>query len=122
MGRERGGGAERHCRLVGGVDLVEPWTDWGEGHSFTYIGVGVPLLVLARNTWTVTSAGDATLLTTTARVVIRGGVFGRLLEPVVAWQSRRGGRLALARIAHLAELGEPAAHAWRPPRPFPALC
>ena len=57
-GHESGVGAERVCELVGGINLTERWTAWDEGRSFTYEGVGIPLVKLARNTWTVTPAAD----------------------------------------------------------------
>ena len=80
----RGVGAERTCDLRGGVRIKERWLAWNEGRSFTYEGVGIPLVARARNEWTVQAEGDRTLLGSRAEVVLKGGRFGRLLEPIVA--------------------------------------
>lgn len=106
-GRARGVGAERVCDLRGGLTIVETWLAWDEGRSFAYEGSGIPLVARARNTWTVEPRGEQSLLRSEAEVTLRGGFIGRLLEPLVAWQSRRLGRRALAAFAHLVEHGEP---------------
>lgn len=49
----RGVGAERTCKLVGGVTIRERWLEWEEGRTFTYEGIGVPLVAMARNRWAV---------------------------------------------------------------------
>jgi Polyketide cyclase / dehydrase and lipid transport len=121
VGRERGVGAERVCELAGGIELVERWTAWDEGRSFTYEGAGVPMLAVARNTWSVEPVGDRTLLVTEAEVIIKGGRVGRVLEPFVKVQSRRMGRRALAALKILIETGD------APDRrftrgPIPATC
>jgi hypothetical protein len=103
----RGVGAERTCELAGGITLRERWLAWDEGRSFTYEGVGLPLVARARNTWTVHAEGDQTLLTTQAVVVLKGGPAGRLLEPLLGLQFRRMGPRALAAFKYLVEHGEP---------------
>ncbi|MEZ5102738.1 MAG: SRPBCC family protein [Thermoleophilia bacterium] len=108
-GRARGVGAERVCDLRGGLTIVETWLAWEEGRSFTYEGSGIPLVARARNTWSVEPHGEQSLLRSEAEVALRGGLVGRLLEPLVAWQSRRLGRRALAAFAYLVEHGEPPA-------------
>lgn len=106
-GRDRGVGAERTCRLVGGVVIREHWLEWEEGRSFTYEGVGVPLVSSARNTWTVAPDGQRTLLRSEAQLTLRGGRLGRLLEPLVSRQAMRLGLRTLAAFEYLVEHGEP---------------
>jgi hypothetical protein len=103
----RGVGAERTCELLGGITIKERWFAWDEGRSFAYEGIGVPLVARARNTWTVIPAGDQTLLTSQAEVVLKGGRIGRLLEPIVAHQMNRIGPRTLAAFKYLVEHGAP---------------
>jgi hypothetical protein len=51
--------------------------------------------------------GDQTLLTSQAEVVLKGGPFGRLLEPFVAYHLKRIGPRTLAAFKYLVEHGEP---------------
>jgi hypothetical protein len=104
---DRGVGAERTCRLAGGITVRERWLSWEEGRSFTYEGTGVPLVARARNTWTVRPEGERCLLTSDAEVVLKGGRLGSLLEPLVSRQVRRVGPRSLAAFKHLVEHGEP---------------
>jgi hypothetical protein len=106
-GFKHGVGAQRTCRLTGGITIRERWLAWDEGRSFTYEGVGLPLVSRARNTWTVRAEGDQSVLTSEAEVVLRGGRLGRLLEPLVARQARRMGARSLAAFKYLVEQGEP---------------
>lgn len=102
-------GAERTCDLKGGLTIVERWTAWDDGRSFTYQGIGLPLVAHAENTWTVEAEGEQTLLRTEARVTMKGGLLGRqLLEPLVAAQSKRLSRHSLASIKYFVEHGVPA--------------
>jgi hypothetical protein len=88
--RPRGVSApERTHDLRGGITIKERWFAWDEARSFAYEGIGVPLLARARDTWTVIPAGDQTLLTSQAEVVLKGGRMGQLLEPIVAHQMNR---------------------------------
>lgn len=103
----RGVGAQRTCDLVGGITIRERWLAWDEGRSFTYEGLGIPLVARARNRWTVHPEGERTLLTSEAEVVLKGGLLGKLLEPIVAHQFRRIGPTTLAAFKHLVEHGEP---------------
>lgn len=103
----RGVGAERTCDLRGGVRIKERWLARNEGRSFTYEGVGIPLVARARNEWTVQPEGDRTLLRSRAEVVLKGGLFGRLLEPIVAYQFNRIGPRTLGAFKYLVEHGEP---------------
>jgi hypothetical protein len=119
----RGVGAERTCELKGNVTIVERWIAWDEGRSFTYEGVGLPAVAHAQNTWTVEAVGARTLLRTEARVMMRGGWLGRrLLEPLVALQSRRLSRRSLASIKYLIEHGTPAPGPHRRLPFAPATC
>jgi Polyketide cyclase / dehydrase and lipid transport len=103
----RGVGAERTCELRGGVTIRERWLSWNEGRSFAYEGVGFPLVAHARNEWTVQAQGEQTLLLSRAEVALKGGVLGRLLEPIVAYQFKRIGPRTLAAFKYLVEQGEP---------------
>lgn len=104
-GRERGVGAERVCELIGGIKLTERWLYWDEGRSFMYEGHGLPGVEQARNTWKVVPHGEKTLLHTEAEVSLKGGLLGRLLEPVAKLQSRRMGRQSLGALKYLVENG-----------------
>lgn len=103
----RGVGAERTCDLRGGVTIRERWVAWDEGHSFTYEGEGIPLVVRARNRWAVQPVGEHTLLTSEAEVVLKGGRLGRLLEPLFAVQARRMANRSLVAFKYIVEHGEP---------------
>jgi hypothetical protein len=112
-------GAERTCDLRGGVTITERWLDWDEGRSFTYEGIGIPFVASARNEWSLCPEGAQTLLTSDAQVVLKGGIVGRLLEPLVARQLRRIGPRTLAAFKYLVENGRPPAveHAKLPGAP-----
>jgi hypothetical protein len=121
-GHDHGIGAERTCRLTGGITVRERWVAWDEGRSFTYEGVSVPLVSHARNTWTLQPAGERTLLTSEAEVTLKGGQLGRLLEPVVALQVRRMGSRSLAAFKYLVEHGEPPRVRHAKLSPAPTAC
>jgi hypothetical protein len=103
----QGVGAERTCDLRGGITIRERWLVWDEGRSFTYEGVGIPLVSRARNAWTVQPEEEQTLLMSQAEVVLKGGPLGRLLEPIVARQLNQIGPRTLAAFKYLVEHGEP---------------
>jgi hypothetical protein len=90
--RPQGVGAERTCDLRGGITVRERWLEWNEERSFTYEGLGIPLVARASNEWTVQPEGDQTLLTSEAEVVLKGGRLGRLLEPIFTFQLNRSAR------------------------------
>lgn len=104
-----GVGAERTCDLRGGITIQERWLAWDEGHSFTYEGIGVPLIRRATNEWTVEEQGEQTLLISRAEVVLKGGRLGRLLEPILNIQLNRVGPRTLAAFKYLVEHGQPPA-------------
>ncbi len=121
-GRDHGKGAERTCRLTSGITVRERWLAWDEGRSFTYEGIGVPLVSRARNTWIVQPEGERTLVTSEAEVSLKGGRFGRLLEPVVAAQIRRVALRSLAAFKYLVEHGEPPRVRHAKLGPAPSVC
>ncbi len=86
----QGVGAERTCDLRGGITIRERWLAWKEGGSFTYEGLGIPLVARARNEWTVQPEGDQTLLLSQAEVILKGGPLRRLLEPILTFQFEPG--------------------------------
>jgi Polyketide cyclase / dehydrase and lipid transport len=103
----RGPGAERTCELRGGITIKERWLEWNEGRSFTYEGLGIPLVARARNVWSVHTEGERTLLTSRAQLELKGGLLGRLLEPIVRYQINRIGPRTLAAFKYVVEHGEP---------------
>ena len=105
--QSRGVGALRVCELDQ-FTVEETITNWVEGQSLTYAGVGAPLMASASNTWSVQAHGAQTLLSSDAVVVIKGGVFGRLLEPLVKLMSARVGDRSLSSLKYLVEHGTPA--------------
>jgi Polyketide cyclase / dehydrase and lipid transport len=120
--RDHGIGAERTCRLNGGMVIRERWLAWDQGRSFTYEGVGIPLVSRATNTWTVRAEGERTLLTSHSEVVLKGGRLGRLLEPLMSRQIRRMGRRSLAAFKYLVEHGEPPPVRHAELAPAPTVC
>ncbi len=48
-----------------------------------------------------------TLLTSQAEIVLKGGIFGKLLEPLMYQMSKRMGANALAAFKYLVENGKP---------------
>jgi polyketide cyclase/dehydrase/lipid transport protein len=119
--RARGVGAERVCRLAGGITIRERWLEWEEGRGFLYEGVGIPFADRARNRWTVHPYGHQTVLVSQAEVWLKGGLLGRLVAPLISRQIDRVAGRTLAAFKYLVEHGEPprAKHA-RLPLPAPA--
>jgi hypothetical protein len=102
----RGVGAERICELPGAT-VHETVVEWDEGRSFKYRGEGAPMMKRATNTWAVEARGHQTLVTSTAEVELKGGVLGRLLEPLARAAAMRAGRRALAALKYWVEHGKP---------------
>jgi len=120
-GHERGVGAERICRLAGGITLTERWLDWNDGVSFSYEGHGLPGVRAARNAWSVEPHASQTILRSEAYVQLRGGPLAWLLDPLAKRQARRMGRQALGAFKYLVETGQaPADLSVR--LPAPATC
>ncbi len=103
----QGVGAERTCELVGNLTIKEHWVAWEEGRSFTYEGFGLPLMKRATNHWSVVPHGEKALLTSEAVLEIRGGVLGRLLEPLLGPVLRRTAPQALAAFKYFVETRRP---------------
>ena len=103
----QGVGAERTCELAGNRIITERWVAWEEGRSFTYEGFGIPLMKHAVNRWSVMAHGEQSLLMSEAEVEIKGGMFGRILEPILRPLMRRMAPNALARFKYLVEHGHP---------------
>ncbi len=70
--------------------------------------MGIPLVAHAKNEWTVRPERDQTLLVSQAEVVLKGGLLGRLVEPIVRRQIKRIASRTLAAFKHLVEHGEAA--------------
>ena len=104
--QSRGVGAARVCELKQAT-IIETIVEWDEGRSFRYEGKGVPMMKRATNLWTVIPQGDQTLVTSEAELEIKGGVFGRLLEPVMKAVFSRMGPRSLASLKYIVEHGQP---------------
>lgn len=118
----RGPDAVRVCELGADVRVRETIVEWVEGRSFTYEGEGAPLTKRAVNRWTVEDRGAQSLVTTTAEVVLKGGIFGRLLEVLFAAVAGRMGSRSLASLKFYVENGTPYAGKARDLLPSPAVC
>ena len=104
---ERSGvGASRVCEL-NQATILETVVDWEEGRSFRYRGEGAPMMKTATNLWEVEARGAQTLVTSTAEAELKGGLFGRLLEPLAGVVFRRLGANSLASLKYLVEHGHP---------------
>jgi carbon monoxide dehydrogenase subunit G len=101
-------GVTRTCQLKNNTTIFERWIDWREGESYTYQGFNLPLVKTAQNKWSVDALSEGTtLLTTVADVELKGGRFGRFLEPLVRLMSAKMGNQALASFKYLVEQGKP---------------
>jgi hypothetical protein len=103
----QGVGAQRTCELAGNYTITEHWVAWDEGRSFSYEGFGIPLMKRAANRWSVLPYGEQSLLTSEAELEIKGGIFGRILEPILGPLMRRMAPNALAGFKYFAEHGHP---------------
>jgi hypothetical protein len=118
----RGPDAVRVCELGANIRVRETIVNWIEGRSFAYEGEGAPLTERAVNRWTVEERGSQSLVTTTAEVVIKGGVMGRLLEPLFAAVAGRMGSRSLASLKFYVENGAPYTGRARDLLPIPVAC
>jgi carbon monoxide dehydrogenase subunit G len=118
----RGANAVRVCELGGNVVVRETIVDWVEGQSFAYTGEGAPLMKRALNRWSVEARDAQCLVTSTAEVVLKGGILGRLLDPLFAAIALRMGRRSLATLKYYVETGRPFAGKARALLPIPAAC
>jgi hypothetical protein len=76
----------------------------------------------AINRWTVEERGSQSLVTSAAEIVIKGGIFGRLLERLFAAVAARMGARSLAGLKFYVERGEPFTGHARDLLPIPAVC
>ena len=104
---KRGVGAIRVCKLKGNMTITEKWVEWDEGNSFTYHADEISLIKSAKNKWTVKSDKGKTLIITESDVVLKGGVFGKILEPLMYLVSKKMGTDSLAALKYLVETGKP---------------
>lgn len=114
--------AVRVCKLGSNVTVKETIIAWDEGQSYTYLGQGVPLVKRAANTWRVEAHGRQTLVTSSAEVVVKGGIFGHLLEPLLLFASVQLGRRSLATFKYFVEHDKPYVGDARRLLPIPAIC
>ena len=102
-----GVGTVRVCNLKGNITIKEEFIAWQEGESYTYQAYGAPLIKSAKNRWSIESMNGKTLLISESEIEIRGGVFGKLLTPLMYLMSKRMGTNSLAAIKYLIETGRP---------------
>jgi ligand-binding SRPBCC domain-containing protein len=118
----QGVGAERVCELVGNRTITERWVAWDEGRSFQYEGFGIPMMNRATNRWSVIPRGAQSMLVSEAEVEMKGGVLGRLLEPVLTPVMNRMAPSTLAAFKYLVEHGQPYAGKVTELPPIAATC
>lgn len=104
---KRGVGAERVCHLKRHVTVTERVIEWQEGESFTYEAFDIPLIKSAKNTWSVSAVKGKTLLTTESEIIIKGGILGSILEPIMSVMFKKMGADTLAAFQYLVENGSP---------------
>ncbi len=104
--RMRGVGAVRICELEK-FNVREEFLEWEEGRSFKYRGTGAPMMAWATNRWTIEPIGEKTLVVSESELVVKGGVLGRLLEPIVYLAVRLGLPNSLAPLKYYVETGRP---------------
>jgi hypothetical protein len=95
---------------------------WDEGRSFQYRGEGAPMLKHATNVWTVEQHGDQTLVISEAEVVLKGGLLGVLLHPLMRLAFTRLGARSMASLKYYVEHGQPFSGPSRELAPAPAVC
>jgi hypothetical protein len=103
----RGVDTVRVCELGRNVTVRETIVAWEEGRSFTYIGQGIPFLKRAQNTWSVEARGEQTIVLSKAEVEFKGGLLGRMFEPILLLVSQREARKSLVAFKFLVENGKP---------------
>jgi hypothetical protein len=104
--QSRGVGARRICELKQAT-IEETIVAWDEGRSFTYEGIGAPMLKRARNTWSVEPKGNQTLVTSVAEAELVGGIFGGVFGAVLRPLFTRMGARSLASLKYFVERGHP---------------
>jgi len=104
---EKGVGTVRVCELRGNMIVTERWTAWDEGISFTYQADEVAFFKSAINKWSIRTENNKTLVVTESEVVLKGGVFGKIFEPLMYFFSKKMGSDSLAALKYLVETGTP---------------
>jgi hypothetical protein len=119
--QSRGVGARRICELKR-LTIEETIIEWEEGRSFTYEGVGAPMLKRARNTWSVQAMGNQTLVSSVAEAELKGGLLGRMVQPFLKPVFARMGARSLASLKYFVEHGHPYKGPARDLAPGPVTC
>jgi len=101
----RGIGAERVCELDK-FSVRETFVEWEEGESFKYVATGAPMIKSASNRWSLEAVDGQTLVTSYSEIVVKGGIFGRLLEPLIFLATKFGFPNALAPLKYHVETGK----------------
>jgi hypothetical protein len=104
------------------ASIRETIVAWDEGCSFTYRGVGAPMMKSAMNQWRVEAHGHQTLVVSSAEVELAGGILGKLFEPLVCVVAARMGARSLAALKYLVENGRPYPGRVSELTPAPAIC
>ncbi len=87
------------------ITTAEHWATWNDGTSFGGESFSTPLIKSVNNTWSLLSQNGKTVLKTESRIILRGGVFGKLLEPFMRSMVNRMAAEALAGFKFLVENG-----------------
>lgn len=101
----RGEGTVRHCQLEK-FNVRETFVEWDEGKGFKYIATGAPMIKSASNRWNLEEVNGQTLVTSHAEIVVKGGAFGRLLEPMIFLATKYALPNALAPLKYYIETGK----------------
>jgi len=103
----RGYGAERVCKLKNNKAVREKFTRWEEGRGYSYelVSSDLPLVKNAKNDWSLKGYGDKTLIISLATLELKGGVMGRLFEPLFALIVKRQMPNVAASLKYFIEKG-----------------
>jgi len=104
---KKGIGTIRVCKLKGNMTIKERWTEWDEGISFTYLADETSFFKSAKNRWSLKPHEGKTLIITESEVVLKGGIFGKIFEPLMYLISKKMGADSLAAFKYLVENGVP---------------
>ncbi|MCF6343837.1 MAG: hypothetical protein L3J15_04055 [Devosiaceae bacterium] len=96
----------RICKLEK-FDIREKFVEWEEGKSFKYVATGAPLIKSASNHWSIKPVGNETLIVSYSEIIMKGGIFGRLLEPLIFLATKVAFPNALAPLKYYIETGKP---------------
>jgi len=102
---KRGVGAERVCNLKNNIKITEKMVAWENERTFTYQALGLPLVKIAENKWSLEESNGITKVVSESVVILRGGALGRVLEPLMSIMSKRMCLASLASFKYLVENG-----------------